>query len=371
MYYLVGTTGHPNYGDELIAAVWLRHLAEAAPDAEVWLDCPHPGTAAVMLSHLHPNVQFTDTFWRLCREAPDDGPWQVARWVRRAIGDLGMAPRWGLGRELAARAEVVHIIGGGYINGLWPRHYGLLAAAVGAVERSGGRAVMTGQGLWPVPEHGAQLLRDLAAHFALVDVRDEPSAQVLGDVTTVTATGDDVLFGLGPHLYRPPHEPLREVVLCLQSDLLSMPRPALASFVSAALRSWGVTPEQVAVVEGIPGVDRAVFDLLEPELPGARFHPFLEVWRHGLPAGPGQTWISTRFHLHLLAAAAGASGVAVSVNPDYYAVKHRSLIRRGSRWTLSDATDVPERPAAGGFDHDVLEAARREKRSLAAAIYGR
>ena len=132
------------------------------------------------------------------------------------------------------------------------------------------------------------------------------------------------------------------MMLCLQSDLLEMPRPALASFVSETLRAWGVTPDRVGVVEGIPGVDRSVFDLIEPELPGARFYPFTGVWAHGLPAGPGQVWISTRFHMHMLAAAAGADGVAVAVNPDYYSTKHRSLIDRGS------GLDAHERPACGG-----------------------
>ena len=33
-YYVVAPVGHPNYGDELIAASWLRELAETAPDAE-------------------------------------------------------------------------------------------------------------------------------------------------------------------------------------------------------------------------------------------------------------------------------------------------------------------------------------------------
>ena len=42
--YLVGSTGFPNYGDELVASQWLRYLAEHEPDAEVWLDSPAPGT---------------------------------------------------------------------------------------------------------------------------------------------------------------------------------------------------------------------------------------------------------------------------------------------------------------------------------------
>ncbi|WP_026414782.1 polysaccharide pyruvyl transferase family protein [Actinomadura oligospora] len=370
MYYLVGTTGYPNYGDELIAAAWLRHLAVVAPDKDVWLDCPSPGNAAVLLDGLHPRARFTDTFWRLCWEAPSDEAWEVAHWVRRAMRDPWTAVRFAAGIELAATAEIVHLIGGGYVTGMWPRHYGLPAAAAGAVERSGGRAVMTGQGLWPLPEYGEGLLPWLVPSFELVDVRDEPSARILGDATAVSRTGDDVFLDLGPHLYRYPGEPLREVMLCLQSDLLAMPRPALAAFVRSTLRDWGVTPDQVGVVEGIPGVDRAVFDLLEPDLPGARFYPFAGVWKHGLPAEAGQTWISTRFHPHLLAAAAGANGVAVTINEEYYPVKHRSLTDLGTAWTVTDGRTTPSRPSGGGLDAGVTRRMGREKAGLAARIYG-
>ncbi|KAB2375730.1 polysaccharide pyruvyl transferase family protein [Actinomadura montaniterrae] len=369
MIYLVGTTGFPNYGDELIAAAWLRYLAAAAPDTDVWLDCPHPGPAQMLLDGIHPRARFTDTFWRLCWEAPGDGPWEKAGWVRRAMHRPAMACRWVAGIELAARARIVHLIGGGYVNGIWPKHYGLLAAAVGAVERSGGRAVMTGQGLWPAPDDAVPLIRELAACFELADARDEPSERLLGGATAAGRTGDDLLLGLGPHLCRPPGEELREVMLCLQSDLLEMPRPALASFVTATMRAWGVTGDRIGVVEGIPGVDRVIFDLVEPYLPGMRFYPFAGVWANGLPAGPEQVWLSTRFHPHLVAAATGAAGVAVPVNPDYYSTKHRSLVDAGSGWALAEPPAVPERPSGSGFDPAALHALQQGKAALAAKIY--
>lgn len=78
LYYLVGPAGHPNYGDEIITAGWLKYLAETAPDATVWVDAHSPGPAQVLLGDLHPRVRFTDTLWRLCWAAPSDDPWQVA-----------------------------------------------------------------------------------------------------------------------------------------------------------------------------------------------------------------------------------------------------------------------------------------------------
>jgi hypothetical protein len=88
------------------------------------------------------------------------------------------------------------------------------------------------------------------------------------------------------------------------------------------------------------------------------------------PARAGQTWVSTRFHPHLLAAAAGASGLALSGRGDYYPIKHRSLIEAGSRWRLADSSDLPSTPVrAGGFDAQAVEQLCRQKAALAAQIY--
>lgn len=366
--YLVATSGHPNYGDELILATWLKFLARAAPDAEIWVDCPNPGPSEVMLGHLHPRVRFTDTLWRLCWEAPSDGPWEVCAFVQHAVNNPGLAPRWVAGIELVARADLVHIVGGGFINSIWPRHTGLLAGALAAVRRSGGRAVMTGQGLWPVTEESRPLLRNLAAQFAYVDVRDEFSASMLDGAGRVSCSGDDAFFGIEPELYR--RDDLREVNICLQSDLLDVTVPALAGFLLDTLREWDVRPEQVGVVEGIPRVDREVFALVEHDLPGARFYSFSEVMERGLPAAAGQRWLSSRFHMHLLAAAAGADGVAVSVSSGYYTNKHQSLIDVGSGWDLNEGLKVPAVPSGGGFAPQVLRSMKQGKADLARAIYG-
>jgi hypothetical protein len=367
LYHLVGAAGYPNYGDELIAAGWLRHLARTAPEADVWLDCPSPGTAATLLDGLHPRARFTDTIWRLCEAAPEGGPWETAAWVRNAVADPGLVPRWCAGVGLLRRADVVHVIGGGYVNGIWPRHAGVLAGAVAAVEHSGGRAVATGQGLTPAADGAVPLLRSLLERFALVEVRDEASAVLLERPDTLGL--DDAFL---PAAAVPTRADAPQVALCLQSDLSDRPAEALATFVLGALRRWEVDPEQVAVVEGIPGQDRVVYALLEHELRGARFVPFDAVWRDGLPVGPDQSWISTRFHPHLVAAAVGAGGLAVSLNGDYYPTKHRSLTALGSGWQLvTDLDGAPDRPASGGFPPAVLAGLRERKAALADRVYGR
>lgn len=374
MYYLVATAGFPNYGDELILDAWLRHLGEVAPHAEIWVDTHSPGPSQTLFGRAHPRVRFVDTLWRLCWESPSDDPWEVAAWVQNAIANPGMAPRWHQGIAVLHRLDVVHVVGGGYVNAVWPRHLGLLAGAAAAARHSGARAAMSGHGLTPQAPGAGPLLCALAGRFDVVDVRDADSADLLG-----VATGVDDAFltiGQGHRTTTPeqawPDESPPSVMICLQSDMNDLGTASIAGATLSMLRGWGVAPEQVGVVEGIPRVDREVYALIEHEMPGARFYPFVDVWDNGLPVSAGQTWISTRFHPHMVAAAAGATGVAISISPDYYATKHRSLIELGSGWTLvEDLEKVPERPTRGGFDAATVQRLRRQKREVADAIYGK
>jgi polysaccharide pyruvyl transferase WcaK-like protein len=373
--YLVATAGFPNYGDELITAHWLRQLAERAPDADVWVDCPSPGLAAVLLDGLHPRARFVDTLFRLCWEAPSESPWEVAAFAQQAVDDPGRAPRWAEGVELLRGADVVHLLGGGYLHGEWPRHVGLVAGAVAAIRHSGGRAVATGLGLAPVAEGVAPLLCGLADRFEVVDLRDEASGAVLraGGVGHARVSCDDAWLGLGPGTSGVPTNSspdLPEFMLCAQSDMLTVDRSRLAGLILETLRAWRVAPENLGVVEGIPGVDREIYALIEHHIPGARFFPFAHIWRDGLPVAPGQTWLSTRFHPHLMAAAAGASGVAIPVSPDYYLTKHESLIAQGSRWGVAKELTVPDLPTAGGFPAEVVRRQHTAKAELADAVYG-
>lgn len=328
--YLVASAGFPNYGDELIAAQWLRYLAEHHPDDEVWLDCPSPGSAEVLLGALHPRVRFVDTVFQIAWAAPSEEPWEVADFASRATRFPGVVPRRAAGVDVLQEADVFHLLGGGYINTLWPRHVALVAVGATLAAEFGARAALTGAGLVP-SSASAALLQRLTERYAVVDVRDTQS-QAMFAGNRATLSGDDVFLGVGPHLYDKRES--RPVMLCLQEDLVEGGVSAIAETVLATLAQWRVTGGDVGYVEAMPGHDRRLFELLEPFLPGMRFYPFTELWAHGLPARPGQRWLTTRFHLHLVAATAGASGAVLVVKPGYYDVKHGALIEQGSGWSV-------------------------------------
>jgi polysaccharide pyruvyl transferase WcaK-like protein len=191
--YLVAPGGNPNYGDEFILRAWLRYLARVRPDADVVVDCHTPGQAAVLLRAWHPRVMVVDTIWRICFQTADLPAAEAIAVAAEVVHDPGRMPRIVSGIELLARADLVHLVGGGYINAVWSHHLALLATATAAAQRSGGHAVATGQGLVPVGDpQRFPILRELQSQFSLFDVRDDPSYQAIaGSAGRGSFTGDD------------------------------------------------------------------------------------------------------------------------------------------------------------------------------------
>lgn len=386
--YLVAPAGHPNFGDELIARTWLEYLARARPRSTVVLDSHSPGQAAVLLRGAHPRAVFTDTLWQLtlhagqvadgAAENDDIDPQRPWDWVARAATEVGPAPRLAEGVQLFRRAAVVHLLGGGYVNNVWPHHVSLVVAAATLARRTGALAYATGQGLIPtVDGERWTALREAIDAFTVFDVRDDASAQALTGSAARRHSGDDAWLSISPAAQPATAAISGRVNLCLQADLVDdfvagdLRGPAaLAEVVTRILDTWQVSGDEITIVECIPGQDMVIPRHLGDRLAGSRLLPFVDVWHHGLPIGRGDTWVSTRFHPHLLAAAAGDSGVAIMPRPDYYATKHQSLADAGSRWTLlSDPDRVPVRPEAGGFSADARTRAVAHKRALARRLY--
>jgi polysaccharide pyruvyl transferase WcaK-like protein len=369
--YLIASGGNPNYGDELIVASWLRFLARVRPDASVWLDCPQPGTATALFAGLHPGFRATNTLWRSCAEAPD----QSAQAVWDHVGNIvahGGTPMYDVGLLALGQADSIHLLGGGYVNGVWPDHVGLVSGMAAAAKLSGARLIASGLGLMPLPDNAEELQKTFA-DFSSVTVRDNPSADFLG----LAAGLDDVFLGLPYELSRSKDShsvPSRakDVMLCIQSDMTDEPtfdrlRDKLRLVVENSLGK-GLT---VGYVEAIPGSDRRMFDELEGIIPEENFVPFTEVWSDGLPVRRGQLWYTSRYHPHMVAASAGARGVAIGILDDYYDIKHRSLLDLGTGWTYASTKDdaaLPEPTGSPGFESTALRLASL-KRAEALSLY--
>lgn len=364
--YLVGSTGYPHYGDEAIAAAWLRHLARTEPDAEVFLDCHSPGGAQLLLGDLHPKVRFLDTLFRISWAAPSDRSDEVVEFASQATRQpgFGYAHR-AAGIELLHTVDVVHIIGGSFVNAIWPRHLAFLAAGHVLATEFGKRVAATGQGLLPAATDAASL-DELTRDYSVLDVKDAASRELVS-AAGVTDTGDDFLLDHGPHLYD--ERDSVSTMMCMQSDWVEVDLDALATSAVETAKAWELRPDRIGYVEAIPGQDRVVFEKIEAELPGMRFYPFTEIWQAGLPARRGQRWITTRESLHVAAATAGAWGVVFPTHPGFDDVAHHDLVAKGSRWAIGKPGQAaPEAHGEAGFG-PALEPLVQAKRDVAARIY--
>jgi len=336
-FYLVAAAGSPNYGDDFIARAWLRFLAAEHPDVPVWLDCLDPGVASVMLGSEHPNVHFTSTLWGLTHLPGADEQESMRPRMQRYSRELG-TPRLDLGIEALRSVRSIHLVGGGYLNDIWVRNLGIVNAVAELHRSFGVRVFATGQGLLPNAElSGAELVDDLA-QFEFLEARDRAGAEAAHAHLGL----DDAFLDYDHAVARSGLSP-RAVVL-VQGDFIS--EEAWTDLEDAvhrfAGRYGGEDGEGLAFLEFYPPLDSQRWPSIGTRYPKAEFIPFQRLWQEGLPIAPEQHWLTTRFHGHLLAAANGAHGVAVSVSADYYATKHQSLVDVGTGWGVLALEDLSE-----------------------------
>lgn len=322
--HLVSWAGYPNYGDELIAARWIEHLARVEPDRDLVLHVRHPGMVHPLFGGLHPRLHASDLVFRLAQSVSESG-----RSAVDLVENQG-TPHFDLALVDAQGAAAFHLLGGGFINEVWAANTVILDCMRALAATADARLFATGQGLMPYA--GASF-----EGFDHVSVRDAPSAAASGLPRGV----DDAFLGAGLHpptpaIPRPGDTPSAlEFVVCVQSDMQDDGAfEANIAYVRRALEEWGAPRDRVRYVEAIPGDDHPGYAALQDLVAEDGFKPFAAIWREGLRLAPDQVWLTTRYHHHLMAALHGARGVALIGRDAYYDVKHEAVCDYGSRWEV-------------------------------------
>lgn len=358
--YLVSPAGNPNFGDEVIAAAWLRYLADARPDCDVWLDCPQPGLAQVLFEGLHPRLRVTNTLWRLMNDHAHLPIAELTETVRARITGLG-SPSYDLGLLKLREAESLHLLGGGYINGTWEQHTALVHALRTVRELTSASLFATGQGLMPAVASaiGAGAMFE---DFSYVSARDAASAHAYG----VELGIDDAFLSINTEVDKQAKPGL---YISLQSDTIDDHAfDKAVHFARSRVLAAGPDTD-VFYVEAIPGADRVAFDRMSDLIPEDNFIPFIRIWADGLPVSSSQEWVTSRFHFHLLASVSGARGTALVMKEGYYDVKHESLKALGSGWRVTCPSDESQEAPRGGNLHSKASELLKQKMSEAALLY--
>lgn len=369
--YLVSTAGLPNLGDEFITRTWLRYLAIHEPDSDVWLDCSNPSHASLLFKDIHPHLHVVNTLWQLVwntRHLLDDSE-AATNQIRRWIDDAG-TPREDFGIDLLYHADSIHFLGGGYINQMWKANALLLVAASEIKHRSPRtRVYATGLGLYPLEGFDLRIVRDALAAFDHASVRDKESA----DLAQTEQLPDDAFLELANDLWKDQEYSGRAFV-CLQQDVVGKHPQAVHTITESLLASGIGRDETLTLVEAVPPDDAWSADAFREHWSGdVHILTFSHLWNIGFPTNPQAVWASSRFHVHLLAAASGAKGLALQFGNDYYSVKHHSLQILGTGWpTLHIKDEANNQPVQATVNTDFPEQAVQlsiRKKAEAQSIY--
>lgn len=366
VHYLVSTAGLPNFGDELITRGWIEYLSRCYPDDDVWLDCSNPSHASLLFRDVHPRLHCVNTLWQLVWNATPmmgnavEAISQVRNWIEN-----GGTPKEDLGIDVLRSAHSIHLLGGGYINSMW-RANTLLVHAVSAMRDvvPNVRLYGTGLGLFPLDEDDALLLRESFSCFDYVEARDQESA----NIGEIRLGQDDAFLALALGLPRQEQFD-KGVFVCLQQDVVGR-EDSMVDVVLECLSQSSIEEKvPLYLIEAVPPDDDWAYGLFEKRWPGeVATIPFTRLWNSGFPVARNSVYVTSRFHIHLVAASFGAKGIALNYPNAYYANKHSSLFALGTGWEGAGLNGASAASKSHQFV-DVANQLKMKKLRLAKMLY--
>ena len=326
--YLVGVSGLPNYGDELILKNWVQYIINKYPDVELWIDVPFPTIIHCYFNQK--NIKVTNAIWRLIHDSKEEKE-VFYRKIDEKICHLG-TPNYDLSLINLRDVDIFHIIGGGYINRFWDYNIGVLYVADIIKREFNVKTYITGGGLLPLAIEKHQY-KTLLGRFDYVESRDVEGANLLG----IHFGYDDAYLNQINQHGNFDKDRLPDVIVCVQNDMIEQNLfHIIVQEIRARLIEYQQQSLTIGYIEAIPGSDRIAYEHLHDLITPNMFFNAAEIIKNSLPIKANQVWYTTRFHHHLEASLLGLKGVAININKGYYDIKHNSLLNNGTGWAIWD-----------------------------------
>lgn len=325
VFYLIGCAGLGNYGDDAIARAWIHTIQARHPDAEIVLDCYDVAHAR----ELHPGHTHVEHAWTFVREhfRIQHLPWRAKpRYTSKVNRYLDA-----ISSQLPKRIDKLHIVGGGYLNDIWRKNYGLLNFASALAARQGIRPTASGLSLNPISPKSIDRLSTLVPHeFAQFDLRDPLESvndQELAWSRHASQTGDDLFhfFQQSPPTYiEDRSHPVLHICAHTEKTGQACPVNDLLRVLSEHGKTFLQQHPNGRIVchEFYPGSDLRQLTGLEI----TTHHPFSSIWQQGIGVNTQDRFVTTRFHFSMALGLAGIEGVNILWS-DYYRQKFDALER--------------------------------------------
>jgi hypothetical protein len=353
MLYLISGNGEPNFGDELIALNWIKYYRDRGYEGEIFLDCKSSAGARTLLGEI-PGVRFGRFLKRLATGKGGEIHHHVSSGRSFVDYHLGFDDDYPVPsmenddcpQDLRA-TKLVHLIGGGYINGVWTNSFAIIGGASQFARRLQCPVVATGLGVAPLDlssEADRSAVQAALSDFSFFEVRDSRSRDLLIDnLTSVDALreGLDDSFLFAPNTH--PMSEGRSLHLCLFGRHLEGDSgAALLESIRDLSRAFDKT-----LFWRCNRADEGAAEMIERAVDGlVRVYNRRLLYR-GLPVGPDDFMVTSRFHPHLLAARAGIEGRFL-VHSQFYESKHASVCGLGSPFVRYDGGEIKASESSTG-----------------------
>ncbi len=379
MIYLLGGSGAPNFGDELMMHHWLRYIHERGADA--WLGGRPPlvvdNISATVSSQLFgsrfPHTRFISVLKKIRHPERSKNLMDNLAYGFEffSAGHYKQHPDVLAILPLLEQTKLLHVYGGGYINASSGVSGGLLLGLVADAKRTFGmRLVATGLGLSPFnvdKDRSTTQLSQVVESFDVLETRDFHGFQ---QVKRLVGAGSNLLCGhddslLFPVSRNPARIGHRKLHLSSTKGSIDLEHPAVVKAIRANLREF----DELIYWQCAPHVEGPVIERLTARFPSMKVATVEELLFDGAPVDEGDYMVTVRFHPHMVASRLGCSGQYFA-DAAYYEHKHGSVAQLGSRFALHD-------PAIERFESVEQPIAWREaahvalKRELANRIYAK
>jgi hypothetical protein len=374
MMYLLGGSGAPNFGDELMLQHWLTLTSTAAGesgDQPVVVDNNSAAVSTELFGARFPHARFLSVLKKLRHPNRSTDLMDNVEYGARffSSGAYRKVPEVMEILPVLERTKLLHIYGGGYINVAAGAKGGLLLGLAADARRMFGmRLVATGLGLSPLTiakERSPAALEESVAAFDLFETRDFFGFQQIRRITSSLPgliCGHDDSF-LQPLRRNPGRTGHRKLHLSSTKDSEDLFRPSVLRSIRRNLPRF----DELVYWACAPRVEGPVIARLQAEFPQMRVASVEELLFDGLPIDPQDYMVTVRFHPHMVASRLGCSGQFFAEHT-YYDHKHASVTQLGSRFDRYDVDirdfESVEQPIAWREDAHIAL-----KRLIAERIY--
>ncbi|MDN2656483.1 polysaccharide pyruvyl transferase family protein [Cobetia sp. 14N.309.X.WAT.E.A4] len=339
MIYLIGGSGGPNYGDELIISLWIKFYREKGYNGPIVVDCLSKKNSERMHSK-YSNVYFTTFIKKLAKGRDGSTSFYIDRGAnfiienkQAFIKNIEECFDDNYSFDLDKDSWHIHLYGGGYINGVWKNSFSLLGAASQLKKMFGTKIFATGLGLAPINIEGgsdANHLKNVISTFDLFEVRDLDSYNQIVDIcgfnkNIISGLDDSFLYSYDELCTASKHKSIH--ISGFSKSFEKMDDATLINYFSDAngkydnIYFWVCNKSDIAAGDRISNLVGGVTKLTCYNL--VNFGP---------PLNPSDIMITARFHPHFIAARAGLHGKYIS-NSEFYVSKHSSIVDLGSTFT--------------------------------------